>query len=83
MGQRPDQAFAARRGAGLLSLESAAAFAALPELRSRRAIEPGDTVVVFDTGTGFKSTPPNLPARRSLSANEEDWEPLLSGYAPA
>jgi threonine synthase len=77
------QAFAARHGAGFLSLESAAAFAALPELRSQRAIEPGDTVVVFDTGAGFKSTLPELPARRSLSANDADWESLLSSYAPA
>ena len=77
------QAFAARHGAGLLSLESAAAFAALPELRSRRAVEPGDRVVVFDTGAGFKSTLPELPRRRSLSANDADWEPLLSSYAAA
>ena len=79
----PTQAFAARHGAGFLSLESAAAFVALPELRRQRAIEPGDTVVVFDTGAGFKSTPPDLPARRSVSANDADWEPLLSRYAPA
>jgi threonine synthase len=75
------QAFAARHGAGLLSLESAAAFAALPELCSRRVIESGDTVVVFDTGAGFKSTLPELPSRRSVGANDADWESLLSGYA--
>jgi threonine synthase len=79
----PAQAFAARHGAGFLSRESAAAFAALPELRSQRAVEPGDTVVVFDTGAGFKSTLPELPSRRSVSANDADWEPSLSGYAPA
>ena len=79
----PTQAFAARHGAGFLSLESAAAFAAVPQLRIQRVIEPGDTVVVFDTGAGFKSRPPDLPARRSVSANDADWESLLSSYAPA
>jgi threonine synthase len=74
----PTQAFAARHGAGFLSLESAAAFAALPELRSQSAVEPGDTVVVFDTGAGFKSTLPKLPPRRSVSADDAEWESLLS-----
>jgi threonine synthase len=78
------QSFAARHGAGFLSLESAAAFAALPELCSRREVEPGETVVVFDTGAGFKSTLPELPApvRRTVGANDADWESLLSSYAP-
>ncbi|MGA8633835.1 MAG: hypothetical protein WB805_03155, partial [Candidatus Dormiibacterota bacterium] len=58
------------------------AFAALPELRSQGAIKPDDTVVVFDTGAGFKSTLPELPPRRSLGANDGDWESLLSTYAP-
>jgi hypothetical protein len=53
-GGAPTQAVAARHGAGFLSLVSAA----LPELRSQGAIEPGDRVVVFDTGAGFKSTLP-------------------------
>jgi threonine synthase len=79
----PTQAFAARHGAGFLSLESAAAFAALPALLSQRAVEPGDTVVLFDTGAGFKSTLPELPPQRPLSANDADWESLLSSYAPA
>jgi threonine synthase len=79
----PTQAFAARHGAGFLSLESAAAFAALAELRTQRAVEPGDVVVVFDTGAGFKSTLPDLtPPQRSVGATDADWEPLLSSYAP-
>jgi threonine synthase len=78
----PTQAFAARQGAGFLSLESAAAFAALPELRRQRAVEPGDVVVVFDTGAGCKSTLPELPPLgRSVGANDTDWEPLLTSYA--
>ncbi len=81
----PTQAFAARHGAGFLSLESAAALAALPELRSQRAVEPGDTVVVFDTGAGFKSALLELPPPRwrSVGANESDWESLLGSYAAA
>jgi threonine synthase len=79
----PTQAFAASHGAGFLSLESAAVFAALPALRSQGAVEPGETVVVFDTGAGFKSTLPELPRQRSISANDADWESLLSGYARA
>ena len=72
------QSFAARHGAGFLSLESAAAFAALPELLRQRVVEPRDKVVVFDTGAGFKSTLPEPPPRRSVSANDSDWESLLS-----
>jgi threonine synthase len=79
----PTQAFAASHGAGFLSLESAAVFASLPELRSQGAIGPDDTVVAFDTGAGFKSTLPEVPARRPVSANDADWESLLSRYAPA
>lgn len=79
----PTQAFAASRGAGFLSLESAAVFASLPELRGQGAIGPDDTVVAFDTGAGFKSTLPDLPARRTVGANDADWESLLGSYAPA
>jgi threonine synthase len=77
------QAFAARHGAGFLSLESAAVFAALPELRKQGAIGADETVVVFDTGAGFKSTLPDLPRAKSVGANDTDWESLLSSYAPA
>jgi threonine synthase len=79
----PTQAFAARRGAGFLSLETAAVFAALVELRSEGAIGSGDTVVAFDTGAGFKSTLPEMPARQAVGADEADWEPLLNSYPPA
>lgn len=76
------QAFAARHGAGFLSLESAAAFAALPGLLSQGLIEPTDTVVVFDTGAGFKSTLPALPRLPTVGADEADWESLLTRSAP-
>ncbi len=78
----PTQAFAARHGAGFLSLESAAAFAALSELRGQGAVEPGDVVVVFDTGAGFKSTLPALtpPPLQRVGADDSDWESLLSSF---
>jgi threonine synthase len=79
----PTQAFAASHGAGFLSLESAAVFASLPALRSQGAIGPDDTVVSFDTGAGFKSTLPEVPSRRPVSANDAEWEQLLSSYTPA
>ena len=79
----PTQAFAASHGAGFLSLESAAVFASLPELRSQGAIGPDDMVVAFDTGAGFKSTLPDVPPRQPVGADDADWESLLSSYAPA
>jgi threonine synthase len=45
-------------GGGYLSLESAAAVAALPHLLSDGLIERDERVIVFDTGTGFKSEIP-------------------------
>ena len=72
------QGFAARHGAGFLSLESASAFAALAELRGQHAIQSDDTVVVFDTGAGFKSVLPESPARSVVGPSEDDWESILS-----
>jgi threonine synthase len=42
-------------GGGYLSLETAAAVAALPRLRDAGTIARDDRVVLFDTGAGFKS----------------------------
>jgi threonine synthase len=72
------QAFAARHGAGFVSLESSAAFAAVPELRSQGAIAADESVVVFDTGAGFKSTLPDLPPQTRVGASEADWDALLN-----
>lgn len=44
-----------------VSPESAAAFAAVPELLARGDLSPSEAVVVFDTGTGYKYAPPDLP----------------------
>lgn len=56
------QRLAGRMGVGYVSPESAAAFAAVPELRDRGEIGLGDDVVVFDCGIGHKyPPPPGLP----------------------
>jgi threonine synthase len=64
---------------GLFSgLETAAAVAALPHLLDSGAISAGERVVVFDTGSGFKSPP---PARRSGPApipnDEAAWPAVV------
>ena len=56
------QTFAGRLGTGYVSPESAAALAAVPELRNRDEIDPDEEVVVFDCGIGQKYPPPqDLP----------------------
>jgi threonine synthase len=56
------QTFAGRMGAGYVSPESAAALAAVPELRDRGEIDRNEEVVVFDCGIGQKYPPPqDLP----------------------
>ena len=52
------QLFAGRLGAGYVSPESAAALAAVPDLRIRGEISREDEVVVFDCGIGQKYPPP-------------------------
>jgi threonine synthase len=52
------QLLAGRLGAGYVSPESAAALAAVPELRDRDELNPEEQVVVFDCGIGQKYPPP-------------------------
>jgi threonine synthase len=52
------QLFAGRMGAGYVSPESAAALAAVPDLRDRGEIDQDSEVVVFDCGIGQKYPPP-------------------------
>jgi threonine synthase len=52
------QLLAGRLGAGYVSPESAAALAAVPELRERGEVDPHEEVVVFDCGIGQKYPPP-------------------------
>jgi threonine synthase len=69
-------------GAGYLSLETAAAVAAVPMLLEARSIDRNDMVVVFDTGAGFKSeTPRDLAGAFRAPNDPESWEEILSKLA--
>jgi threonine synthase len=72
----------AEAGVGYLSLETAAAVAALPILLETRRIDPNDVVVVFDTGAGFKSEPPRDPVGPlRVPSDPNSWEGILSKLA--
>ena len=72
------QMLAGRMGAGYVSPESAAALAAVPELRSRGEIGRGEEVVVFDCGIGQKYPPPTgLPEPPVVDPADYDLEHLL------
>ena len=73
------QIFAARHGCGYLSLESAAAFAALPLMRERGLLDAVERVVVFDTGAGFKSEPPPVALPAVVPNDPARWEAVLAG----
>jgi threonine synthase len=72
------QTAAGRLGAGYVSPESAAAFAAVPELRARGELDPDDSVVVFDCGIGQKYPPPStLPEPPVVDPADVDLDALL------
>jgi threonine synthase len=78
------QRFAAEKGAGYLSLETAAALSALPALRELKLIGKQERIVVFDTGAGYKSEEPRLldfPA--PISANASAWDATISRLTSA
>jgi threonine synthase len=69
---------AGRLGAGFVSPESAAAFAAVRLLQERGDVESTERVVVFDTGIGHKyPSPPDLPTPPVVDA-AVDVDHLLS-----
>jgi len=69
----------AAAGAGYLSLETAAAVAAVPMLLETQKIDRNEEVVVFDTGAGFKSvTPGDLPAPLHVVNDPDRWEGIVS-----
>jgi threonine synthase len=71
------QLLAGRLGAGYVSPESAAALAALPELRDRGDVGPEEEVVVFDCGIGQKyPPPPGLPEPPVVDPSAYDPERL-------
>jgi threonine synthase len=72
----------AAAGAGYLSLETAAAAAAVPMLVETRRIDRDEVVVVFDTGAGFKSiAPTDLPASIHAANAPDTWDELVSQLA--
>ena len=74
------QRLAGRMGAGYVAPESAAALAAVPELRGRGEIGAGDEVVVFDCGIGHKYPPPaGLPDPPTIDPDDFDLKTLLAG----
>ena len=73
------QMFAGRLGAGYVSPESAAALAAVPELRDRGDIDESDEVVVFDCGIGQKYPPPDgFPDPPTVDPQDFDPEALAT-----
>ena len=71
------QKFAGRMGAGYVSPESAAALAAVPELRNRSEIAPDEEIVVFDCGIGQKYPPPqDLPEPSVVDPADFDIDAL-------
>ena len=67
------QAFVGRRTGLFVGLETAAAVAALPALLDSNSIGAGESVVVFDTGSGFKSALPASEPPRPLPNDENAW----------
>ena len=72
------QGYAARHGAGYLSLESCAALAALPMMLGRGLIGADERIAVFDTGAGFKSEA-RAPVRLPVTPNNPDaWPEVIA-----
>ena len=73
------QTLTGRMGAGYVGPESAAALAAVPELRSTGELQSDDEVVVFDCGIGQKyPPPPGLPEPPVVDPADYDPEALAS-----
>src|SRR5256712_6486473 len=72
------QAFAARAGAGYLSLESAAALAALPVLLGQGLIGAGERVALFDTGAGFESEARSMARPAVVPKDHDAWHHMMN-----
>jgi threonine synthase len=60
-------------GLGYASLETAAATAGLKALVDSKRIGASDSVVLFDTGAGFKSDPPAMSRPAAIANDEGLW----------
>src|SRR5713226_7155740 len=72
------QAYAARGGAGYLSLESAAALAALPVMLEGGLISVGERIALFDTGAGFKSEAPAQDRPAVVPNDPNAWPEVIA-----
>ncbi len=70
-------------GLGYVSLESAAAAAGLRALVESGLVSRDETVVLFDTGAGFKSEAVTLPSLPRIPNDEAVWrQKMLPGLRP-
>jgi threonine synthase len=56
-----------------VGLETGAAAAALPHLLEKGLLDRDERVVLFDTGSGFKSEPPSFASPAPIPNREEEW----------
>lgn len=66
-----------------LGLETAAAVAALGQLRSQKLVDDDEHIVVFDTGAGFKSAVPDVALPKSVPDDPGAWEAVVDRLAQA
>lgn len=75
------QILAGKTGAGYVAPESAAALAAVPELKARGEISADEEVVVFDCGIGQKyPPPPGLPEPPLIDPDDFDPEEVAARF---
>jgi threonine synthase len=74
----PMQGLVAARTGLFSGLETATAVAALPRLLDAGAVSAGDRIVVFDTGSGFKSPSPTAESTAAVIPNEEAAWPAVA-----
>ena len=68
-------------GLGYVSLETAAATAGLTALVESGLVSRDESIVLFDTGAGFKSEPAAIPTPRAIPNDEDFWrEEVLPGF---
>jgi threonine synthase len=72
------QTYAARHGAGYLSLESSAALAALPMMLERGLIGADERIALFDTGAGFKSDAQALDRLAVVPNDPNAWPEVIA-----
>jgi threonine synthase len=76
------QVFITSKTGMFVGLETAAAGAALPGLVASGAVSRNERVVLFDTGSGFKSSPPKLlDLPQPVSNDPFSWDGLIENMS--